>query len=246
MTMARLLLRGMLVGLLAGVLSFAFAKVYGEPNVDRSIAVETAIAKAKGEPEEPEIVSRAVQSPIGLFTGVAVVGTALGGIFALLFALGYGRWSTLTPRAFAAVLALACFVAVYLVPNLKYPANPPAIGQPETIGIRTGLYASMIAISVIATVAAISLRRLLLARFGAWNATLAALGTFVVMIAISFHALPVVNEVPDTFPAQTLWAFRLDSLAIQAIMWSTIGLLFGALTERSLAHDGLARGLPAG
>ncbi len=236
MAMARLLLRGMLVGLLAGILGFAFAKVYGEPSVDRSIAVEAAIAKAKGEPEEPALVSREVQATFGLFVGTTVVGTALGGIFALLFALGYGRFSNVTPREFAATLSLVCFVVIYLIPDLKYPANPPAVGQPDTIGIRTGLYFSMIAISVVAAFAAFALRRAVIIRLGQWNASLIGLLAFLVMIAISYHALPVVDEVPEAFPAQTLWSFRLASLGIQAILWGTIGLLFGTLTERSFKN----------
>jgi predicted cobalt transporter CbtA len=47
--------------------------------------------------------------------------------------------------------------------------------------------------------------------------------------------LPAVDEVPDGFPAPVLWDFRIASLGMQFVMWSTIGLLFGALTERATA-----------
>ena len=235
MSMTQLLLRGMLVGLVAGFLGFGFAKVYGEPQVDRAIEVEAAIDKAKGEPEDPEIWSREVQASIGLATGVVTVGVALGGIFAVVFALCYGRFSALSPRAYSALLALICLVTVYVIPDFKYPANPPSIGQPSTIGERTGLYFSMIAISIIATIVAFSLRRALIPRLGRWDATLAAGVAYIVMIAIAYYALPVINEVPEVFPAQTLWKFRLDSLGIQVILWGIIGLGFGYLTERSLA-----------
>ena len=245
MAVHQLLLRGMLAGFLAALLAFSFAKVYGEPEVDTAISFEYSMhekemaeAVKAGHPmmdDDPDIFSRTVQASIGLFTGVTVVGTALGGLFSLLFAFCYGRFSGLTPKTFSVVLALICFVTIYLVPDLKYPANPPSIGQPATIGMRTGLYFSMILISVIATVAAFSLRRWLVSRHGAWNATLLGAFAFVIMIAVAQHALPMVNEVPDGFPAQSLWKFRLDSFAIQLILWAGIGLLFGALTERSLA-----------
>lgn len=235
MSMMQLLLRGMLVGLVAGILGFGFAKIYGEPQVDKAIAVESAIDKAKGEPEDPEVWSREVQASIGLFTGVVTVGVALGGIFSLVFALCYGRFSAMSPRAYSALLALICIVTVYVVPDFKYPANPPSIGQPSTIGERTGLYFSMIAISIIATVAAFSLRRLLIPRLQSFDATLSGALAFVVMIVIAYHALPAIDEVPTTFPAQTLWSFRLASLGIQAILWGTTGLLFGALVEHHLA-----------
>ncbi|HEX8927303.1 MAG TPA: CbtA family protein, partial [Actinomycetota bacterium] len=71
-------------------------------------------------------------------------------------------------------------------------------------------------------------------RFGNWNATLLAVGLFLVLIAIAQIAMPPVDEVPPGFPATVLWRFRLASLGTQAVLWAAFGLLFGALTERSL------------
>ncbi len=250
MLVHQLLLRGMLVGLVVALLAFGFARVFGEPNVDRAIAFEgvthekQAVEAAKaGHPmkdDDPDIFSRSTQAGIGLFTAVVVVGTAVGGLFSLLFAFCYGRVSHLSPKVLAALLGITCFVTVYLVPDLKYPANPPSIGEPLTIGIRTGLYFSMIAISILATVAAFSLRRALVDRFGSWNATLCGAAAFVALIAVAQFALPVVDEVPDGFPAQVLWNFRVASLGIQLILWGGIGLLFGTLTERALSHSAVS------
>ena len=55
-----------------------------------------------------------------------------------------------------------------------------------------------------------------------------------VVVFVAALLLPVVNEVPDDFPAVVLWKFRIASLGAQLIMWTTIGLVFGALTERAL------------
>src|SRR5262249_2376715 len=99
------------------------------------------------------------------------------------------------------------FVSVYLIPNLKYPANPPSVGEPGTIGVRTALYFGMIALSLAAMIAAVSLEKLLRGRVGTWNATLVAGGAYLaVMLAVGLF-LPVVNEVPDQFPATVLWQF---------------------------------------
>jgi predicted cobalt transporter CbtA len=238
-----LLVRGMLVGLFAGLLVFGFSKVFGEPQVDRAIAFETAMDEAKArqhaamgmpaEPPEPELVSRAVQASYGLFTGVAVYSAAFGGLFALVFAFANGRAGSFSPRAGSALLAAAGFIAVYLVPNLKYPANPPSVGDPETIGYRTALYFFMMVVSIAAMVGAVSLRRRLLSRHGEWSATLAAAGGYFVVVAAAQIALPAVNEVPDGFPAVVLWNFRVASLGMQFIMWAAIGLTFGWLTERA-------------
>ena len=249
----KLLMRGMLVGILAGILSFAFLKIVGEPQVDRAIAFESQLdeakakaaaaeALAKGMPMPPaeagqEMVSRTTQAGIGLFTGVTVYTVAFGGLFALAFALAYGRMGALGPRATSALLAALGLVAVYVVPSLKYPANPPSVGDPETIGIRTYLYFAMVLISLAAMVGAGMLRRRLLPAWGAWDAALVAGAAYVVVVLGVAHLMPSVNEVPEGFPASVLWQFRVASLGAQLIMWGTLGLLFGRLTERAAALD---------
>ncbi len=242
----KLLVRGMLFGLVAGLLSFGFLKLAGEPSVDRSIAFESAMeqtkadeAKAKGLPvpaETPELVSRSVQAGIGLLSAVAVYSTTFGGIFALVFALAYRRIGDFGARATSALLAAAGFVSVYLAPMLKYPANPPSVGLAETIDMRTSLYFAMILISLAAMVAAGMLRLRLNQRFRTWDAALIAAGVYVVIVSAVAFALPGVNEVPEGFPATVLWQFRIASLGGQAIMWGALGLLFGAAAERVVAE----------
>ena len=240
------LVRGMLVGIVAGLLSFGFLKIYGEPQVDRAIAFEQQMDEAKAEfakhhgmavPEEPpELVSRPVQAGLGLFVAVMIYSAAFGGLFGLAFAFAQGRMAgELSPQALAALLALIGFIAIYLVPNLKYPANPPSVGNPETIGTRTALYFGMIGISLIAMVSGVNFRRMLAARYGSWNATLMVAAYYIVVMIAAALLLPAVNEVPDEFPAVVLWKFRIASLAAQLIMWTTLGLLFGALTQRAMA-----------
>jgi predicted cobalt transporter CbtA len=237
------LVRGMLVGILAGLLTFAFLKVYGEPQVDHAIAFETqrdeakaAAEKAKGMQveDEPELVSRPVQAGLGLFTAVMVYATAFGGLFGLAFAFAYGRVDgALSPQGVSMLLAATGFIAIYLVPNLKYPANPPSVGEPDTIGMRTALYFIMIAISLAAMIGAASLKRVFAPRFGDWNATVIVAAVYLVLMAIAGYLLPTVNEVPQEFPAVVLWKFRVASIGAQLIMWATLGVLFGSLTERA-------------
>ncbi len=228
----------MLAGLLAGVLGFGFAKIVGEPQIVRAIAFEDSHAEhaaGNGGHDQPEAapVSRTVQSTIGLFTGTTVAGVALGGLFALVYAYAGGRIGPRTPRALALSVAGTAFVAVYLMPFFKYPPNPPSVGNPDTIGRRTVLYLTMIAVSVVAACLAIGLRRRLLERCGEWNASLLAVALFVAVNVLAWVVLPRVSEVPAGFPADVLWRFRMASLGLQVVLWSTIGLVFGALTERS-------------
>ncbi len=228
------LVRGMICGVIAGLLAFLYAHTFAEPNVDGAIGVEEAIAKAAGEAPEPELVSRAIQSGWGLFTGVMAYSIAIGGLFALLSAFAWGRLGRLGPRAGAALLALASFVAIYLVPFLKYPANPPSVGNPDTIQYRTALYFGMIVISVAAMVAAVNLGRALMQRWGIWYACLAGGAAYLVLVGIAYAVLPGIDEVPAAFPASLLWSFRLNALAIQLLLWTVLALGFGELTARSL------------
>jgi Probable cobalt transporter subunit (CbtA) len=230
-----LLIWGMVVGIVAGLLAFGFAKVFGEPQVDRAIAFEDQMDRAKGEAPGPELVSRAVQSGVGLLTGVVVYGTAFGGLFALAFAFAYQRIGRLSARGTAALLATAGFVALVLVPQLKYPSNPPSVGQPETIGYRSELFFLMILISVAALGFAIIIAPRLAARYGCWNAALLAAAAFIGIVVVAQVLLPDINEVPDQFPAVVLWRFRIISLGIQLILWVTFGLLFGVVAERVLS-----------
>jgi hypothetical protein len=231
-----LLVRGMLVGILAGLLAFGFARVFGEPQVDRAIAFEAQMDKAKGDMPEPGLVSRPVQAGLGLFTGVVVYGAAMGGLFALVFAAVYGRVGRLGARGTAALLALAAYIAVFVVPDLKYPSSPPSVGNPDTIGYRTALFFIMVAVSVAALVLAVATTRGLAARWGTWNAALGAAALFLALIAVAQILLPAINEVPDQFSAVVLWRFRIAALGIQAVQWTVIGLLFGALAEGVLTR----------
>jgi hypothetical protein len=231
MTARTLLVRGMLVGVAAGLLAFAFGRLFGEGPIDAAIAFESAHAGTHDHGTEP--VSRAVQASLGLGVAAVGYGAAVGGMFALVFAVTYRRFSRAGARALAASLAGAGFVTLVVVPFLKYPANPPGVGSEDTVGQRTALYLLMIFISVAAAVAAALLRRSWLARWGAWNATLLAMGAFVVIVGAAIGLLPGIDEVPPDFPATVLWEFRVASVGMQLVLWATLGLLFGALTERA-------------
>lgn len=248
-----LLVRGMLVGLAAGLLTFMFAEVFGEPQVDRAIAFEEQSAAAEPAPILADattsadghthmvegggvegLVSRRVQGTIGLATGVLVHGAAMGGLFALVFAFAYGRLGDLGPRGTAAMLAALGFVVIFLVPAVKYPPNPPAVGDPDTIGLRSGLFLLMILFSLMATAASMLLRPRLVARWGSWNGTLLTGALFLALITVVQLVMPTINEVPDAFPAVVLWHFRTATLSMQLVMWASLGLLFGSVAERTV------------
>jgi hypothetical protein len=235
-----LLVRGMIAGAIAGLLAFGFARAFGEPQIEQAIAFEELMQKAAqaaphhgdatAAAEEPQLVSRATQAGLGLFTAVVIYGAGIGGLFAIVFAFAYGRIGQLDARATAALLAAGGLLSVVIVPFLKYPANPPAVGDPDTLGIRTALFLIMIAISIAALTLAVGLARRMVARFGGWNAALCAGALFIAVIVTADLLLPEVNEVPEQFSAVVLWRFRMAALGMHVVMWTSLGVLFGALT----------------
>lgn len=225
-----LLVKGMLAGLVAGLLGALFAYLVGEPALDGGIAYEDALAGAEGG---EALVSRGVQSTLGLTVGFVIYGVAVGGILALVHAAAQGRLGGLSARATVVVVALVGFVAAVLVPFLKYPANPPASSLDDTIGLRTGLFVVMVAVSVGLAVGAAALARRLSVTLGWWNAVLAAAGGYVVLVVLVGLLLPPITETPAGYPAAVLYDFRLASLGGHAVLWTALALVFAALVDRA-------------
>ncbi|MDQ3787310.1 MAG: CbtA family protein [Actinomycetota bacterium] len=225
--MRAFLVAGLLAGLIGGLFAFGFALAFGEPPVEVAISIEESGEHSHGHDHGTAEVSREVQSTLGLAIATCAFGAALGGLFSLAFAFAHGRIGTPTPRATAFSLTAIGFVAVAFVPFLVYPPNPPAVGHAETIGDRTAAYFAMMALSVVLAVVAVRA----CARLG-WLARVGAGAGYVVAVAVAAALLPSFHEVPDDFPAQTLWDFRVASLGTQAVLWVVLGVTFAVLLDR--------------
>ncbi|GAA3675065.1 MULTISPECIES: CbtA family protein [Acetobacter] len=230
----RLLARGMVAGIVAALLTFVFAKLFGEPQVALAIAFEAAQDAAAGNAPEPELVSRSVQASYGLLTAVLMYGAAYGGAFAIVFALAYKRLNLSSPRVLALLLAGIGFLTFVLIPDLKYPPNPPAVGLEETIGLRTAMYFAMVGLAIAISMISLLVGRALVASLGCWNAVLCGIALGLALVVVAQFGLPDINEVPGNFPAIVLWRFREAAIGMQLVMWSTLGLVFGALAEKLL------------
>src|SRR5687767_4811829 len=101
-----LLIRGLLVGVVAGALVFLVATLLGEPSLNAAISFEEARVAATGEGHEHAVVSRTVQSTVGLALGSLVYGTTVGGLFAIAYAVAQGRLGRLGVRGTALAVAL--------------------------------------------------------------------------------------------------------------------------------------------
>ncbi|WP_329059731.1 CbtA family protein [Amycolatopsis sp. NBC_01480] len=269
----KLLLRGALTGAFAGLLAFVFARVFAEPQIQAAIdyesgrdAAQAALDQAAGQPaaeEGPELFSRAVQANVGIGAGMILFGLAMGLLFTVVYTVCLGRVGKVRPRTLALLVAGGGFLGLYLVPFLKYPANPPSIGHPDTIGDRGALYLVMVVGSLVFLAAAVWLGRRLAPRLGNWNASLIAAAAFVVVIGILMAVLPPLGHLAANvaqygvqptetplplknpagaivypgFPADTLFDFRFNSVIAQVILWGVLGLSFGPLAERLIGRE---------
>ena len=252
--------RGLLAGAAAGVLAFIFARIFVEPQIELAIGYEDGIAAAHEAMETAAGVAghshgedgggftRAVQMNIGMGLGVLLFSLAIGALFAVAFAVTYGRVGNISARLTSLYVAGGMLLSVYVVPALKYPASPPALSLDETIRQRTLLYLAMVVLSVAILVGAVVLGRRWTPKLGAWNATLAAGATYLVAVAVVMLILPTIDETPgplvddagvivyEGFPADLLYDFRLYSFGTQVVIYATIGVVFAALVSRLLGE----------
>lgn len=249
-----LVLRGLLAGVIAGLLAGAVAFVVGEPNVDRAIAYEESQAAAAehdhdgaaaeestgghshGDDSAVEI-SRGTQK-FGLFLATTLSGAALGAMLGAVIYLV--RRAGLLARHNASVRVLlvtgACYLAVVLVPFLLYPANPPAVGDPDTINARTLQWVAAVVLGAVAVIAAGYAARAVAGSQPALRLAAPVLAG-VAVVAIGWVLLPSAEAAPDGFSASLMWSFRLSSLATTATLWFALAVIFAALTERALAGN---------
>lgn len=287
----RVIGRGALAGLIAGILGYVFARIFAEPVIQQAIDYESgrgevlaALNTAAGraiEPDGPELFSRSIQSGVGAATGIIAFSVAMGALVAVAYLVLHGRFRV-RPTVLAWAIAGFGFLGVYLLPFVKYPANPPAIGHDFTIETRGALYLGVVWGSLTLLGLAVFAARKLSGKYGWTRAVaIAGIGFFVIyggalaalpslgnLSANVAHAdevgfaraatetpQPITNtlSVPVTyddkvyapgqliypgFDADVLWKFRWYSLINQALIWTVIGLGFGALIQRYLGSAG--------
>lgn len=219
----------LVAALLAGGAFGLFHLAVGEPIVDRAIAREES--KHTGEDHGQEVYSRRTQKA-GLIAGSLTYALALGLVFGGVYALLGERLPGRTPGRRALLLAIVGLWALYVAPFIKYPGNPPGVGDPATVTQRQALYLAFLVLTLLGLVAAARLHRSLRdggARTGV--ALGASLGTYALYFVVLLVLMPGNPDRSDA-PASLVWQFRAVSLIGAALFWLCFGWLFAATLRR--------------
>ena len=253
---------GLLAGLIAGIVSFIYARIYLEPQVAKAIDYEdyssgraefldhahSHDAGGHDHGGETEVFTRSVQENIGAGVGTVIFALCMGAFFAVAFTILWAyvarRWENADPRLAALALGIVGFVAVIGVPFFVYPPNPPAVGEEDTIGARSGAYLTLTVVSVVLAVLAVLLAFYLWDRFGGLVSGLLSSVAFLIGVTITAALLPTFAEVPGPqfadgaewdpgstievagFPGQVVADFRVYAIANQVILWTVLLTVF--------------------
>ncbi|BBH16203.1 hypothetical protein Back2_04900 [Nocardioides baekrokdamisoli] len=246
---SRLIGRGLLAGAAAGLCIYVFTITVVEPVINRAIAYESARDEAlstltHSHDEGSEIFSRTFQGYVGSGVAVVLYAMAMGALVAVAYVVATGRVGTLRARTLGLLIPLFGFLGMYAVPYAKYPANPPAIGNPDTIRERGADFLIMMAVSCLLLFLAVYVGQKLRARMSTWNVSILMGIAYLGLIAIVMVVLPNFHETPGPvldaqgkillggFPADVLAQFRVYSIANQVILWSVLGLVFAPLAAK--------------
>jgi len=228
-----------LAGVVAGLLASVLLSFTAEPVIDQAIALEERHhgAAAPVAPAEPEIVSRSQQKGFGRFAAYGLGGAAYGVIFGIAFlALRRGAGDAWLRALLAGALVAGAFT---VMPFVKYPPNPPAVGDPATISERQWKYLALIFLSLVVLAAAARLSGKLRERHWLDDQRLIAVGlAIVVPLGLICILLPPFSD-PIEVPANLVWRFRIASLGGNLLLWTVLAVTFGAAAvrrERELAN----------
>jgi hypothetical protein len=220
----------LLAGCSAGIIHGLVNSVLVEPYLDKAIGIENQHLFESGDAKDTpqfwvEYYSYRAWQKGGQLLAGAILGIAIGALYGIVF--GYAR-NILPGNHFVKktlILAAIMWVTLYLIPFAKYPANPPTVGDPETIILRQTLYVLIIGISGVGALGFYQVYKRLK------NKKIIAVLGYSGFITAVFFAMP---QNPDviTAPMDLVNGFRMVSLVGTSIFWLSLGFIFGILWQK--------------
>jgi predicted cobalt transporter CbtA len=204
-----------------------------EPYIDQAIALEVQKSVSAGENVNlQELSDYRIWQKSGAIVAGAVYGVSLGALFGIVFAYGRNALPGDTTRKKALFLAGVLWFVLFLVVSLKYPANPPAVGDPETIYYREGLYIAYLAISGFAALGL----ALLWNKIKIKSKRIVLPLIYAAIMIIAYVSLPP-NPDSISISMELIQTFRILTVLTIGIFWGILGIVFGSLWDRFIPRE---------
>jgi len=225
--LAIVLVSGALAGTIHGVANLVFVESY----LDEAIGIENQNLFASGEEKDTpqfwvEYDNYRDWQKGGQVLAGAILGTSIGALFGIVYAYSRNSLPGKNDLKKTFVLAAIMWLTIYFIPFLKYPANPPTVGDPETVVLRSILFLSFIAISGFGAVGFYQLYKRL-----ASSKKIAAFVGYAVFIGIAFALMPP-NPDEVSAPMDLVNGFRAMSVVAVSVFWVSVAIILGGLWHK--------------
>jgi predicted cobalt transporter CbtA len=221
---------GAISGTIFGLVNLALV----EPYLDRAIGIEVQNAVSAGEEVNPiEHVNYRFWQKGGEVVAGTILGMSFGALLGIVFVFGRKLIHGSNIKK-ALVLSGVIWLVIFMIPALKYPANPPTVGDPDTINYRQYLFISFILISGF-TALGLSIIYHKINRKSSFK----LLAVSVIYTGIIIGAFIAIPPNPDkiTAPMDLVNGFRIMSMLTMTIFWVVLGITFGLIWDKLNPHE---------
>ena len=222
----------LLSGCFAGTIYGTLNLIIVEPYLDDAINIENQNLFSSGEEiDGPQFwveyyEYRSWQKGGQILAG-AILGTSIGSLFGIVYALSKKSLPSRNNIGKTLILAGLMWFTLFVIPFLKYPANPPTVGDGETVVLRGILYLTLIAISGFLAIGFYQIFK----RLKAKNRILPIIG-YGILISIVFFVMP---ENPDEISTsmELINGFRVVAFLTGTVFWFTLALFLGVFWQKT-------------
>ena len=225
-------------GVIAGIILAFLNLGIVEPTIDKAIALEVQKQVSSGENVNmSELIDYRYWQKAGAFAGGAIYGAGLAALFGVIFVFTRNKLPGKNNKQKAIFLAGIMWFVLFLMVALKYPANPPAVGDPETIYYRETLYVGYIMISGLAALgmAVIWIKTRI-------NSKKIIIPLMYAAIMVTAYAVMPSNPDKIEISMDLIQTFRVLTATTIGVFWGILGIIFGSLWDKFLCRE---RGLEA-
>ena len=230
--MTRVLPTALLMGLIFGLLVAAYMNIFNVPVMEWAIDLEGQAALAAGETDDETLPLDFLIGPagqrVGMTVGLAVIGVLYAAVFTGLYHLMRRATPGWSPWAWAAVAGLLGFWGVSMYTQIKFPLNPPGIGDEGTLLARQGFQFLFIAVSTAAVALVIygigAVNRAASGGARWWRYAGVGLAYAVVALLLAFAVPGVRDAAPEWLPAELTIMFRTFTAFGHFLLWMGIAL----------------------